>query len=257
MFYFLSKAIVFLIMPFSIFFVLFISGILFKNKKRKQLLLILSFAWLFIISNTWIVSKAFRWWEWPFTNISEVTKTYDAGIVLSGGMMAAMPPGTDHAGMGPNSDRFTQAFLLYKAGKIKKIFITGTSMSQQMAQKTGETRQAAYMLVKWGVKPEDILFEEKARNTRENALNAKQVLTPKFPNGSYLLITTSSHMRRSLKCFAKIGMQVDPYPANINGREYAWTFENFFIPDTQALSDFDSLWHEWVGYLMYKMMGYC
>jgi uncharacterized SAM-binding protein YcdF (DUF218 family) len=128
MFYFLSKAIVFLIMPFSIFFILFITGILSGNKKRKQILLLLSFSWLFIISNTWIVSKAFRWWEWPFTNVSDVKGTYDVGIVLSGGMIAAMPRGADHASMGPNSDRFAQAFLLYKSGKIKKIFITGISM---------------------------------------------------------------------------------------------------------------------------------
>lgn len=257
MFYFLSKAIVFLIMPFSIFFVLFIAGILYKNKKRKQVLLVLSFAWLFVISNTWIVSKAFRWWEWPFTNIAEVSKTYDAAIVLSGGMTEPMPPGADHVSMGPNSDRFTQAFLLYKAGKVKKIFITGTSFPQQLAQNMGETRQAAYMLVKWGVKPEDILFEEQARNTRENAINSKLVLRSRFPEGTFLLITTSSHMRRSMKCFEKVGMKTDAYPANMNGRLYAWNLENFFIPDTQALSDFDSLWHEWVGYLMYKLMGYC
>lgn len=257
MFYFLSKAIVFLIMPFSIFFILFIASLITKNRKRKQILLIISFAWLFVISNTWIVSKAFKWWEWPFSNISAVEKTYDVGIVLSGGMTAAVPAGADHAGMGPNGDRFTQAFLLYKAGKIKKIFITGISLPQQMAIKMGETRQAAHFLVKWGVKPEDILFEEQARNTRENALNSKQVLNARFPDATFLLITTASHMRRSKKCFDKVGMQTDVFPADFNGREYAFTFENFFIPDTQALSDFDALWHEWVGYVMYKLVGYC
>jgi uncharacterized SAM-binding protein YcdF (DUF218 family) len=257
MFYFLSKAIIFLIMPFSIFFILCLFSLFTKNKKRKKSVLILSFVWLFLISNTWIVSKAFKWWEWPFTNISAVGKTYDVGIVLSGGLMSAMPAGADHASMGPNGDRFTQAFLLYKAGKIKKIFITGISHPQQMAIKMGETRQAAYLLVKWGVKQEDILFEEQARNTRENALNSKQVLNSRFPNASFLLITSASHMRRSKKCFDKVGMQTEVFPADFNGREYSLTFENFFIPDTQAMSDFDSLWHEWIGYATYKLMGYC
>jgi uncharacterized SAM-binding protein YcdF (DUF218 family) len=257
MFYFLSKAIVFLIMPFSIFLMLFVTAIFVQNKKRKQTVLLTSFFWLFLISNTWIVNKASQWWQWPFINISDIQQTYDVGIVLSGGMIASMPPGADHATMGSNSDRFTQAFLLYKAGKIRKIFITGISLPNQMAQKMGETRQAAYMLVKWGVRPEDILFEEQARNTRENALNSKRILTTRFPGASYLLITTASHLRRSKKCFDKVGMVTDVYPANYSAREYEFNLGNFFIPDTQALSELNALWHEWIGYIMYKLMGYC
>lgn len=257
MFYFLSKALVFLIMPFSIFFILFIAGLILKNKKWKSRLLFTSFAWLLIISNSWVVNTAFQWWEYPYSNIGSVEKTYDVGIVLSGGMMAPVPQGGDHESMGPNGDRFTQAFLLYKAGKIKKIFITGISMSNQMANRTGETRQAAYLLTKWGVKPEDILFEEQARNTRENAVNAQKVLTTRFPDAKYLLITTASHMRRSKKCFDKIGMQTDVYPADFSSNDEPWTLDALLTPSTSALYDFDALWHEWVGYIMYRMMGYC
>lgn len=257
MFYFLSKAIVFLIMPFSIFFILFIGGLIIKNKKYKNLFLIASFIWLLLISNNWIVNTAFKWWESPYTNISSVEKTYDVGIVLSGGIMAPVPKGGDHESMGPNGDRFTQAFLLYKAGKIKKIFITGISMANQMRNRTGETRQAAYLLKKWGVKPEDILFEEQARNTRENAVNAQKVLNTRFPGASYLLITTASHMPRSKKCFDKIGMPTDVYPADFTGFDEPWALDALFIPSTSALHDFDALWHEWVGYVMYKIVGYC
>ncbi len=257
MFYFLSKAIVFLIMPLSIFFILFLIGLLVRNKKWKKYFQVLSFVWLLLISNSWIVNTALQWWEYPYENIGAVDKTYDVGIVLSGGMMAPVPRGGDHESMGPNADRFTQAFLLYKAGKIKKIFITGISMPNQMANRTGETRQAAYLLTKWGVKPDDILFEEQARNTRENAVNAQKVLTQRFPDASYLLITTASHMRRSKKCFDKIGMKTEVYPADFSGSSEPWTLTQLLTPSTGALYEFDALWHEWVGYVMYRMMGYC
>lgn len=257
MFYFLSKAIVFLIMPFSIFFILFILALIKKKGQTKRVLLIASFSWLLLISNRWVVNTAFTWWEWPYSNISAVEDNYDVGIVLSGGMMAPVPVGGDHESMGRNGDRFTQAFLLYKAGKIKKIFITGISMPDQMANRTGETRQAAYLLRKWGVNEGDILFEEQARNTRENAINAQKVLNARFPQARYLLITTASHMRRSKQCFEKIGMQPTIFPADFTGSYELVSWTELVIPSAQAMSDFDELWHEWVGYIMYKIVGYC
>ena len=257
MFYFLSKAIDFLVMPFSIFFILCLFALLSGNKKRKKIFLTISLCWLVLVSNSYLVNKAFNWWEYEHRNISSVQKTYDVGIVLSGGMTGVMPPGTDHPSMGPHGDRFLQAFLLYKAGKIKKILITGTSPAHLMRRNMGETREAAKLLVKWGIKPEDILFEEKARNTRENALFTSRILSSRFPNGKYLLITSSFHMRRSMQCFIKAGVHPDAFAADFYGNTTSLSFDNLLIPKPDALANFDFLWHEWVGYLMYKLVGYC
>lgn len=257
MFYFLSKAIDFLVMPFSIFLILTIYGFCIKNHKRKRLVLIFSFLWLFLISNSFLVNKAFNLWEYKFTNISELQKTYDVGIVLAGGMISVPSSHADHPTLGVHADRFAEAFLLYKAGKIKKILITGISPPRMIALNKGETRQAAQLLVQWGVKPEDIVFEEKSRNTRENALFSAKILKSKFPSGKYLLITSSFHMRRSLGCFAKAQIQADPFPADFYGGDYPADFKDIFIPDPDALANFDLLWHEWTGYIMYKLVGYC
>ena len=257
MFYFLSKAIDFLVMPFSIFLILSFYAFCIKNHKRKKQLLILSFTWLILISNSFLVTKAFNWWEYKYTNISDLHKTYDVGIVLSGGMISVPSLKADHPVMGIHADRFTEAFLLYKAGKIKKILITGTSLPYLMAVKKGETRLAAQLLLDWGVKASDIIYEEKSRNTHENAIFSGRILKSKFPGGKYLLITSAFHMRRSLSCFEKVKISADAFPADFYGGEYAMNFQFLLIPSSNALAYFDLLWHEWTGYIMYKIVGYC
>lgn len=257
MFYFLSKAIDFLVMPFSIFLILSFYAFCIKNYKRKKLLLIFSFGWLILISNSFLINKAFNWWEYKYMNISDLDKTYDVGIVLAGGMISIPSLKADHPVMGIHADRFTEAFLLYKAGKIRKILISGTSQPYLIAAKKGETRLAAQLLLDWGVKASDIIYEEKSRNTRENAVFSSRILKSKFPGGKYLLITSAFHMRRALRCFAKVSIDTDAFPADFYGGDYPVNFQFLLVPSSNALSYFDLLWHEWTGYVMYKLVGYC
>ena len=256
MFYILSKAIDFLVMPFSIFFLLSIYAFCMKKYKTKKITLLIAFAWLFITSNTYLVNKAFLFWEYKTRNISDLQKTYDVGIVLSGGMINNAVF-TDHPALGIHADRFSEAYLLYKAGKIKKILISGTSPAYLLKTKKGEVWQAAQLLREWGVKQEDIILEEKARNTHENADFTAKILNSEFPEGKYLLITSAFHMRRAVGCFEKSRVKADVFPADVYGGNFPINFEDLLVPDPDAASSFELLWREWIGYIMYKMAGYC
>ncbi len=256
MFYFLSKAIDFLIMPLSIvIFILIYSFVVKSDRRRKQavgLVIIL----LLLASNSFLVLKAVNAWEHKFTNLDEVRETYDVGILLSGGLTTTSTPRQDHAALGNHGDRILQTYLLYKHGKIKKILITGASGDILMARRRGETRQAAALLASWGVPAHDILFEEKARNTHENAVFSSRILNKMFPSGKYLLITSAFHMRRSTGCFEKMGIQTDPFPADFRGGYNRFIIQKM-VPDPDAFACFCMLWHEFVGLVAYKAMGYC
>lgn len=256
MFYFLSKAIDFLIMPLSIVFFILIYSFLTKSNRRRKLALGFGIAALGLASNSYLVTKAINAWEPKFVNLAEVRKTYDVGILLSGGLITMSTPRQDHPAMGNHGDRLLQTYLLYKYGKIRKILITGTSGEMLMTRKLGETRQAAALLASWGVPAKDILFEEKARNTHENAVYSGRILNKMFPSGKYLLITSAFHMRRSAGCFEKMGIKTDPFPADFRGG-YNRFFIHKLVPDPEAFAYFCMLWHEFVGYVAYKAVGYC
>jgi len=256
MFFFLSKAIDFLAMPLSIILVLLAYGFFVKNNKRKRQAIGLAFIALYLSSNTYLVIKALNWWEPKVTLMQQMSGIYDVGVLLSGGLIAGSKPYSDLVSLGNNGDRVLQTFRLYKAGKIKKILITGMSLPYQMRLRKGETREAAGLLVQWGVPASDIMFEEKARNTRENAKYSAAILKQKFPSGKYILITSAFHMRRARGCFQKAGIKTDIFPADYHGGYNNINFNNLVIPDANAFADFSVLWHELIGYVVYKIAGY-
>lgn len=244
-------------MPFSISLILLLYGLLTKKARRKRIALLFSFLILFLISNSYLINKAFRWWEYKPVNLSEVKKPYDVGIVLTGGLAHKAEKNADHPTLGLHADRFLQSFLLYQKGKIKKIIITGTSTEAAISHENGEAQLAAKLLVQWGVKPEDIILEQRARNTRENALFTAKILNNRFPKGHYLLITSAFHMRRSIGCFNKAGITADVFPADFNGNDHDTKIKDILIPDPAVLGYSQLLFREWVGIIIYKIVGYC
>ncbi|MBE9460301.1 YdcF family protein [Dyadobacter subterraneus] len=257
MFYFLSKTIDFLLMPFSISLILILYALMTKNARRKRIAVISSFAILYLISNSFLINKAFNWWEYKPFNISKVNKTYDVGILLTGGMISTPDLTIDHPNFGPHADRFLQAYLLYKNGKIKKILITGASPKDLVDAGKSEVQQVSSLLIQWGVKPEDILLEPKAKNTRENAVFTEEILRKKFPGKNYVLITSSFHLRRALACFKKVGVSTDVFPADFYGGAGSSKIKDMIIPDPEVVGYSQPLFREWVGIIIYKIMGYC
>ncbi|WP_254561752.1 YdcF family protein [Dyadobacter diqingensis] len=257
MFYFLSKTIDFLLMPLSISMILILYALAAKKARRKKTAIITSFSILFLISNTYLINKAFNWWEYKPVNLKEVSKTYDVGVLLTGGLINMSEADSDHPGLGIHADRFLQAYLLYKNGKIGKIIITGASPKIQTDYGNGEAQQAAKLLIQWGVNPQDIILEQKAKNTRENALYTAKILNQQFPGKHYLLITSAFHMRRAVGCFEKAGIKTDQFPADFYGNGYPNKIKDFIIPDPEVLGYSQLLFREWVGIIVYKIMGYC
>lgn len=244
-------------MPFSISLILIIYGLGTKKADRKRIAIISSFVILYLISNSYLINKAFNWWEHKPVNINEIQKTYDVGILLTGGMISTPSLTIDHPGFGPHADRFLQAYLLYKNGKIKKILITGASPKDLVAAGKSEVQQVSSLLVQWGVKPEDIILEPNAKNTRENALFSEKILRAKFPGKNYLLITSAFHMRRSLACFNKVGITTDVFPADFYGGTGNSKIKDILIPNPEVVGYSQPLFREWMGIIIYKIMGYC
>jgi len=243
-------------MPLSISLILLLYALGTKKPKRKKNAVVFSFLILFFISNSYLINKAFVWWEYEPVKISEVNKTYDVGILLTGGLIN-VPDLSSDPGLGLHADRFLQTYELYKAGKIKNIIITGASGKQFTNLGKGEAQQTAKLLIQWGVNPQDIILEQQARNTRENALFTARILNQQFSKGSYLLITSAFHMRRSVGCFEKAGIKTDQFPADFYGNNYDPQIKDYFIPNPEVLGYSQLLFRELVGILIYKIMGYC
>jgi len=103
-----------------------------------------------------------------------------------------------------------------------------------------------------GGDPARVYMEPRPRTTSEDAFYAAAVLKPKF-NERWLLVTSALHMPRAVGCFRTAGFQVEPYPVEF-GTVRAHPFTGF-TPGSRALIHLDTAAKEWIGLVVYRLMG--
>lgn len=240
-----------MITPLIWVFLMLALALLTKNHKRKWRRICTAAALLFLFSNTAlfrVVSSAYV--SHPGKSVYQ--KHYTAGIVLGG--MAAYNNYTKEVVFNKAGDRLAKTLRLYRAGVINKIIISGGSGSPFIEERK-ESEVLREYLIGLNVPENDILIENKSRNTYENALYTAELIKKDSLAGSFLLITSALHLPRAQKCFATQKIPVDIHPANF---EYGTPLKlsDFLIPKPETLGDWESLMHELVGTIAYRLAGY-
>ena len=214
----------------------------------------MSIVLLLLFTNSFVFLEFCRLWEIQGVKRATVGH-YDVGIVLTG--MAEYNNDLEEISIRRGADRIWQALNLYHDGKIDKILLSGDN-GYISDRGLHEAQQMKAILVKWGVPGNDIITENKSRNTYENAVETKKILERSYPHlEKRLLITSGTHMRRSLACFDKLGFPCDPYSTDLHtGPKRAYYWDQYIVPDVSTLSDWNKLMKEWVGYITYDLIGY-
>jgi uncharacterized SAM-binding protein YcdF (DUF218 family) len=247
MFFILSKIIDFFLQPLCWIFILLIVAYFSQYTKRY---ILITLAALVLFSNRWFVNQCYLAYESPQVKLNQ---NYQWCIILGGGMMRA---GEGYR-TGETADRFIQPLLLYKKGIVKKLLITGgnVNITGLKIDETHESKKVKELLIAMGVKPEDILLEESARNTHENAVYTKQMLKLNL-NERMVLVTSAMHMPRAKACYEKEGFLIDAYPADIKKKDTPSGILDLIIPQERNLSKFAELIREMAGYVIYSMVGF-
>lgn len=252
MFFILSKILVFIITPLVWIIGLLAYSFFTKNPNHKKITVVTAFSLLLFFSNSFILDEFMRKWEIPATKYEKLAPTYDYGILLGG--MISYDHKFERVNFTHSVDRLMQTIDLYKRGIIKKIFIAGGSGSITNPH-FKEGRVIHDYLIRMGIPEEDVLCETKSKNTRENALFTAEKLDSE-KDAKFLLITSAFHMKRSLGCFKKAGIDADPFSTDRHSGPRKYIFDHLFIPNIEALYIWNTLIHEVVGYITYSSMGY-
>ncbi|WP_428664995.1 YdcF family protein [Runella sp.] len=253
MFYILSKTIDVFLMPLTMVCMAFLYAILTKNRARSRKVLISTLVGLYLVSNPILVNELLKWWELkPLDRES----TYEVGVVLTGGIIKSYHRPSKYIWFSKSGDRALQAFELYKRGRIKKIIISGGEGSLRGSKvNNSENEGIRQYLIDSGVAAADIIQDSLSLNTRQNAINTAKILKEQFKTNKCVVITSAFHMRRSIGCFNKEGITVVPWPGHYLQENSILWFDKLF-PSEDALAYFYLVWHEMIGYVVYKMVGY-
>jgi uncharacterized SAM-binding protein YcdF (DUF218 family) len=253
-FFLLSKLLFYLVMPTLWLVALLLAALLDRQPRRQRRWLRAAALLALVGTNPGLANEAMRAWEWPATQLHQLPRQSDAAVLLTG--IAEDKAPHDRVYLGPGADRFTNTLWLYRAGRVRRIIITGGSGSLVDQGRT-EARELDILLRLAGVPAQDILLEEKSRNTRENALFTKQLLATHPDIKSLVLVTSAFHQRRAQGCFRQVGLHPRPFAADFRSIPRQLSPNYWLIPAPSALVQWSVLIHEVLGWVTYKMLGYC
>lgn len=125
----------------------------------------------------------------------------EAGIVLGAAVIGDAPSPVFAA-------RIDHAAALYKAGRVKRLVLTGGRSPEDAISEAAAARAYAQGQ---GVPASAILIEDRSRTTRQNIDNARKVLGG-AAGQPVLIVSDPLHMRRAMAMAADAGLNAQPAP---------------------------------------------
>jgi uncharacterized SAM-binding protein YcdF (DUF218 family) len=177
----------------------------------------------------------------------------DVAIVLGGSVGAAAPPRPSPE-LNEAADRIWYAAHLYRSGHVKRIMAVGGNLPWDEAPRP-EGDVMRDMLVTLGVPADAISTETASRNTYENAINARAMMSGP-PYEPVLLVTSAIHMPRALAIFRAAGIPADPAPCDFRSRDNAGNLVLDWLPQAGAFAMTSGALREWIGYYAYQWRGW-
>ena len=173
----------------------------------------------------------------------------DGVIVLGGSVDLPLGGQLDRVVLTDSAERLTAPLeLLRRFPKAHLVFTGGAAV-----EVGGSTFTEAGMTKRFwreiGFDQDNILYEDRASNTYENAVFTRDLVKPK-PGERWLLVTSATHMPRSIGTFRQAGFPVIPYPVNYRTNGRLWSL-NMPSNKLRALQLVDQATHEWLGLAVY------
>ncbi len=255
MFFFLSKVLDVVLTPHAWGLLLLLASIPWTRRslrrwRRRRALAVAALAVLVVFSLE-PVSNAIQWSmerDAPSTYRPDVT--YDAVVLLGGVTDERVIAITGQPAYNDNVERLIMTNRLLHEGKAKVAILSGAAMDADLVP-FGEARVMRDQLREWGVDDDRIIVEEKARNTRENAVYSAEIVRARgFQR--VLVVTSAMHMKRAQECFAAVDLPIDTLAVDYRAHDR----KKELLPRAHALATSSTYIRELFGRVIYRMQGY-
>ena len=179
--------------------------LIFNSYKKAKIFLALTFLWFFLFS--------FQ----PFANalLSPLENTYK-DLLKTPKVEYILVLGSEHRSdddlsitsqvKGIAINRLVEGIRHYKNLENVKLIVSGYGGFDEKSHASMQERLA----ISLGVKEEDIIRLDTPKDTKEEAIEVKKIVK----NEQIILVTSASHMKRSILLFQKEGLNVIASPTN-------------------------------------------
>ena len=267
LFFITSKIVQFLIEPLNLIFLATLLGWFFLTIRKPVLtnrLLALAVIGFLAVGYMPIPEALIRILEdaVPKPSIQNLNRDQFAGIIILGGAIEGEDVAVDHGeiSLKSSAERVTKGLELIRkypdkpfifsgfSGKVNPRGMSEADAFKQLIQEQGladSTNTTAF-------------YENQSRNTYENAIYSKKIMDTIHQQSKdeqskpWLLVTSASHMYRSVKIFEKQGIPVIAVPVDY---QTAKTLQWREFDLTEGAFLWNKLLHEYIGIAVYQLTG--
>jgi uncharacterized SAM-binding protein YcdF (DUF218 family) len=176
------------------------------------------------------------------------------GIVVLGG------GGTTYRASGGEVDSLSEASILralegvrlYEMLEDPWVFVSG-GINQRDGRSSPESEALQQMMIEAGVPAKRIVLESTSSNTFEQAVNLAPMLEERSI-GSFILVTSATHMRRATATFKAQGLNPIPSAAQQHSDGFL-SARAFFLPNKEALEASRVAMRELMAIVYYRLAG--
>ena len=264
LFFVFSKIVQFCIEPLNWVMVFVVLSLLFLGLRKPHLckrFLLLALADLLLVG--WLPTSEglLRALEdaTPKVKFAQKSEADFGGIIILGGAIEGGEISLDRGEVSiySSAERVTKAFELIRQYPQLPFIFSGFS-GRLSPKGMSEADAFKRLIMEQGLPDKNAHYENQSRNTYENVSLMKPMISELGVKGEndvpkpWLLITSASHMYRSLKIFQKQGIEVIPVPVDYQtGNSLHWG--SFGLVD--GAQQWNNFLHELIGLLAYWITG--
>lgn len=240
----LKKFITFFIEPYGMVFSLFVLGLyalFIKKEKIAKIFLSLSFGFLFLFSYPPFANFLITKLENQYPKYDYKAQVKYIHVLGSGHNTDPSQPLSSQIGSA-SVKRDLEGILIHKSLKNSKIIFTGYEGNTNVATAIMNAKLAKAL----GVKEANLLVNPKPKDTKEEAVFTKSIVADE----AFILVTSATHMPRSMMLFKSLGLNPIPAPTNFYKKEFSGAFK---IPDIGSFQKSQIAMHEYWGILWNKL----
>ena len=255
--FYLSKIVWAFFQPSTLIAIIFVAGLFLAARGKRSGLPVLFFGVsLYLIAG---FSPLANWLLTPLENRAQIGMSDPvdgaAGIIVLGGATGgARIFGDRRVILNEAADRMVEAVrLAQQYPDLPVIFSGGSGELIRNSDDESEAELARRFFASFKIMPPRLRFEDRSRNTRENAVFTAKLLQPQRDQ-RWVLVTSASHMPRAKALFEAQGFRIISRPGDfrISGPRDLW---QIFGKPSDGLHRLDVVSKEWAGLLMSWLRG--
>jgi len=249
----LKKIVAPLFFPVTLILVIFLLGLFLLSLTRRQktgkIVVLIGIIFLCVLSFDVFPDMLLRPLEYQYPPLLSLENIQNVKwIVVLGGGHTSDPKLPITSQISKNSlVRLVEGIRIYNGLPKSKLILSGGSPFEKISN----AQVLAEVAIAIGVKKEDLILEDISKDTEDEARLIQEIVGQE----RFILITSASHMPRSIALFKRVGMHPIPAPTDHLVKEFQKISPGMFYPSGAGISKAERAFYEYLGLAWAKLRG--